>query len=53
MSKKGGPTAANRLRKDLSQLFRLAAKRFGYKGENPAGLADPHKERSGGVSHLD
>ena len=48
MSKKSGPSAANCLRKDLSQLFRFAAKRFGYKGENPATLADLHKERSGG-----
>ena len=48
MSKKGGPAAANRLKKDLSQLFRFAAKRFGYKGENLAALADPHKERSEG-----
>ena len=48
MSKKGGPAAANRLKKDLSQLFRFAAKRYGYKGENPAALADSHKERSEG-----
>ncbi len=32
----------------LSQLFRFAAKRYGYKGENPAALADSHKERSEG-----
>ena len=48
MSKKGGPAAANRLKKDLSQLFRFAAKRFGYQGQNPAVLADSHKERSEG-----
>ena len=48
MSKKGGPAAANRLKKDMSQLFRFAAKRFGYKGVNPAALADSHKERSEG-----
>ena len=48
MSKKGRPAAANRLKKDLSQLFRFAAKRFGYQGQNPAALADPHKERSEG-----
>ena len=48
MSKKGGPAAANRLKKDLSQLFRFAAKRFGYQGQNPAALADTHKERSEG-----
>ncbi|MDE0052513.1 MAG: tyrosine-type recombinase/integrase [Rhodospirillales bacterium] len=44
MAKKAGPAAANRLRKDLAQLFRFAAKRFGYTGQNPATLADPHKE---------
>lgn len=48
MAKKGGPAAANRLRKDLSQLFRYAAKRFGFAGQNPAALADAHKERSKG-----
>ena len=48
MAKKGGPVAANRLRKDVSQLYRFAAKRLGYKGENPARLADAHNERSGG-----
>ena len=48
MAKKRGPSAANHLRKDLSQLFRFAAKRFGYAGQNPARLADPHKERPGG-----
>ena len=40
MEKKGGPVAANRLKKDLSQLFRFAAKHYGYKGQNPATLAD-------------
>ncbi len=48
MLKKGGPAAANRIRKDLAQLFKFAAKRFGYKGENPATLADTHKTRIGG-----
>ena len=48
MEKKGGPEAANHLRKDLRQLFAFAAKRYGYKGQNPAALADTHKVRSGG-----
>ena len=48
MEKKGGAEAANRLRKDLSQLFRFAAKRYAFKGQNPAMLADPRKIRSGG-----
>ena len=48
MGKKGGPAAANQLRKDMSQLFRFAAKRLGYAGPNPAALADTHKAASGG-----
>ena len=48
MEKKGGPVAANRLKKDLSQLFRFAARRYRFKGQNPAALADSHKERSTG-----
>ena len=48
MEKKGGPTAANRLRKDLGQLYRFAGKRLGYRGPNPAALADSHKTRKGG-----
>ena len=48
MEKKGGPTAANRLRKDLGQLYRFAGKRLGYRGPNPAALADAHKTRKGG-----
>ncbi|MCY4396336.1 MAG: tyrosine-type recombinase/integrase [Rhodospirillaceae bacterium] len=48
MERKGGPEAANRLRKDLRQLFDFAAKRFGFKEPNPATLADPHKVKSSG-----
>ena len=48
MERKGGPAAANRLRKDLGQLYRFAAKRLGYTGQNPAALADPHKTKRGG-----
>ena len=48
MERKGGPAAANRLRKDLGQLYRFAAKRFGFKGQNPAALADPHRVKRGG-----
>ena len=48
MAKKGGPVAANRLRKDLSQLFRFAAKRLGHIGTNPASLADAHKTEAAG-----
>ena len=48
MEKMGGPEAANRLKKDLGQLFRFAAKRYGFAGQNPASLADSHKVRSAG-----
>ena len=47
MSKKGGPNAANRLKKDLAQLYRFAAKRFNYTGPNPAALADGYKVPTG------
>ena len=43
MAKKDGAHAANRLRKDLSQLYRVAAKNFGFAGQNPAALADSYK----------
>ena len=48
MERKGGPAAANRLRKDLGALFRFAAKMHGFKGQNPAALTDPHKTKKGG-----
>ena len=48
MEKKGGPAAANRLRKDLGQLYRFAGKRLGYRGPNPAALADVHRTKKGG-----
>ena len=48
MEKKGGPSAANRLRKDLSQLYRFAAKMHGFKGQSPAALADRHPTKRGG-----
>ena len=53
MEKKGGPEAANRLKKDLGALFRFAAKRYGFAGQNPAALADSHKVRSNRLPHLD
>ena len=48
MAKKGGPQAANRVKKDMSQLFRVAAKNFGFSGQNPAALADSHKINTDG-----
>ena len=48
MAKKGGPEASNRLKKDLAQLFRFAAKHFAFSRPNPAALADAYKIRSSG-----
>ena len=48
MAKKGGPEASNRLKKDLAQLFRFAAKHFAFSRPNPAALADSYKIRSSG-----
>lgn len=48
MAKKGGPEAANRLKRDVGQLYVLATKRYGFKGQNPAKLADSRKTRDGG-----
>ena len=48
MAKKGGPEASNRLKKDLAQLFRFAAKHFAFSRPNPAALADSYKNRSSG-----
>ena len=48
MAKKNGPTSANRLRKDLAELFDYAARRLGFKGPNSAKLADSIKVRSTG-----
>ncbi len=48
MAKKSGATAANWVKKDLTQLFTFAVKHFGLKGENPAKLADSRKVKSSG-----
>ena len=48
MQKKGGPAASNRAKVDLGQLFRFAAKHFGYTGPNPAALADGYRVKPGG-----
>ena len=48
MAKKGGAHAANRLKKDMSQLFGVAAKNFGFTGPNPAALADSYKTNADG-----
>ena len=46
MQKKNGVEAANRLKKELSQLFDYAAKHYGFAGKNPAALADSVKAKS-------
>ena len=48
MERKGGPAAANRHRKDLGAIFRFAAKMHGFKGQNPAAVADAHRTKKGG-----
>ncbi|WP_299837514.1 tyrosine-type recombinase/integrase [uncultured Jannaschia sp.] len=48
MDKFGGPNAANRFKKDLSQLYDHAAEMKGYAGINPAKLAKAHKAPKGG-----
>ena len=53
MAKKTGPTSANRLRKDLAELFDYAARRLGFGGPNSAKLADSIKVRSTRLPHLD
>lgn len=47
MQKKGGPVAANRLKKDLHQLFKRAL-RHNFRGENPTRDAKSRTERRDG-----
>ena len=53
MEKKGGPEAANRLKKDLGQLFPFAAKRYGFAGQNPASVARGSREAGPSPEPLD
>lgn len=48
MDQKGGPDAANRLAKELSELFIFARKKLGIKVENPTEGVDQRKTREGG-----
>ncbi|SDY17907.1 tyrosine-type recombinase/integrase [Citreimonas salinaria] len=48
MDRKGGPDAANRLLKEISEIFDYAAKKLGYNVPNPTGGVEPHKTRKGG-----
>jgi len=48
MDRKGGPDAANRLQKELSELFDFAHKKMGIQSRNPASAVDRRKTRDGG-----
>lgn len=48
MDRKGGPNAANRLHKDLHQLFKFARKALGYNGPDPTEAVDRIKVKSSG-----
>ena len=48
MDKQGGPHAANRLKKELAEMYRHAARFHGYTGPNPATFAKARKGRKGG-----
>ena len=48
MEKKGGRPLRIGFGKTLAQMFTFAAKMHGFKGQNAAALADPHKTRRGG-----
>ena len=48
MAKRGTPTAGNRIRMDMVQLFAVAAKNYAFAGANPAKLADAYAVRSEG-----
>ncbi|PAU96691.1 tyrosine-type recombinase/integrase [Paracoccus salipaludis] len=48
MDLKGGPTAANRLHKELSEIYTYARKRLGFTGVSPTEQVDRRKIKSGG-----
>ncbi|MEQ9257512.1 MAG: tyrosine-type recombinase/integrase [Roseovarius sp.] len=48
MDRKGGPDAANRLLKEISELYTFAKKKMGMDLPNPAGAVDRRKTREGG-----
>lgn len=48
MDRKGGPDAANRLLKELSELYRYAQKRHGFNGPHPTVSVDERKTKQGG-----
>ncbi|WP_112873191.1 tyrosine-type recombinase/integrase [Paracoccus endophyticus] len=48
MDMKGGPTAANRLHKELSEIYTHARKRLGFNGVSPTEQVDRRKVKLGG-----
>lgn len=48
MDRKGGPEAANRLRKELSELFDYSRKKLGMNFSNPTISVDSRKTKEGG-----
>ncbi|HCT33464.1 MAG TPA: integrase [Sulfitobacter sp.] len=48
MDRKGGLEAANRLHKELAQLYKWAAGKHGYTGANPTTAIERHKVESDG-----
>jgi len=48
MDRKGGPEAANRLHKEIGELYRYAQKKLGYKGPHPAEQVERRKIRTTG-----
>ncbi|TQV65850.1 tyrosine-type recombinase/integrase [Aliiroseovarius halocynthiae] len=48
MDRKGGLEAANRLHKDLSQLYKWASKKHGFKGSHPTNDVDRHRIETDG-----
>lgn len=48
MDRKGGPTAANRLHKELAEMYRHAQKKLGYKGTHPTDQVELRKVKSTG-----
>jgi len=48
MGNKGGPNAANRLLKEISEIFTYATKHHGYNGPNPAAKVDPRPIKTTG-----
>ena len=53
MDRKGGPDAANRLLKELSELYTVARKKLGLDLNDPTIGVDSRKTRDGRLSYLD